>query len=316
MIYRYGKNMGNNPATVNIDTGIVWINKNLWNKFSDYEKAIILLHEQGHYANHSLDEIKADCYAISQWLKDGNTPERRMQLKKTIFGIVPNDEENIQRKIAFVRNLLQYDSTVNGCEASRDCLAFLDSSRSGSKQANAVGVAMGVLSVVSTGLKIGSQIAAFIKGNKVRTKYWHELDGSTKDRYIADAAQAVITETFYREGGNFGALVATAGLPAGDGSSIACKVFEVLQKTVPMAQREFNGASELTATQAATIFWSKQGYTGGIQQWLVNKTKAMQEQLEGNWASLSFFDKVAYSTRYKIYVATFLLLALIVWRVA
>ena len=308
--------MGNNPATVNIETGVVYINKPLWNKLSDYEKAIILLHEEGHYANKSLDEIKADCYAISQYLKDGDTPTKRQQLKKTIFGVVPNDEENIQRKIAFVRNLLQYDSTANGNENSKNCLLFLDNSYPQGNTANVVGTALGVLSVVSTGLKIGTQIAAFIKGNKDRTKYWHELDSTTKDRYIADAANAVIAEAFYREGGNFGAVQALAQLPASDSRSLACKTFEVLAQTVPMAPREFNGTTQVTAAQGASIFWSKQGFTGGIQKWMLNKVNSMQKQLERSWESLSFFDKVAYSTRYKIYVAVFLLLVFIVWRVA
>lgn len=316
MIYRYGKNMGNNPAQVNIETGVVLINKRLWAKLTDYEKAIILLHEEGHYANKSLDEIKADCYAISQYLKDGNTPEKRMQLKKTIFGVVPSDTENIHRKIAFVRNLLQYDSVANGSEASRDCLEFLENSYGTGKEANVVGTAMGVLSVISTGLKIGTQIAAFIKGNRNRTKYWHELNGDTKDQYIAEAANAVIAEAFYREGGNFGVLQTLAQLPATDSRSLACKTFEVLAQTVPMASREFNGAAEMPATQAAGIFWSKQGFTGGIQKWMLNKVNSMQKQLESSWESLSFFDKVAYSTRYKIYVALFLLICFIVWRVA
>lgn len=308
--------MGNNPATVNIETGVVYINKPLWNKLSDYEKAIILLHEEGHYANKSLDEIKADCYAISQFLKDGDTPTKRQQLKKTIFGVVPNDEENIQRKIAFVRNLLQYDSTANGNENSKNCLLFLDNSYPQGNTANVVGTALGVLSVVSTGLKIGTQIAAFIKGNKNRTKYWHELDSTTKDRYIADAANSVIAEAFYREGGNFGMLQTLAQLPLSDSRSLACKTFEVLAQTVPMAPREFNGATQVTAAQGASIFWSKQGFTGGIQKWMLNKVNSMQKQLESSWESLSFFDKVAYSTRYKIYVAAFLLLVFIVWRVA
>lgn len=317
MIYKYGKNMGNNPATVNIETGVVFINKPLWNKLTDYEKAIILLHEEGHYANKSLDEIKADCYAISQYLKDGDTPEKRQQLKKTIFGVVPNDEENIQRKIAFVRNLLQYDSTANGSENSKNCLLFLDNSCvPQGNTANVVGTVLGVISVVSTGLKIGTQIAAFIKGNKDRTKYWHELDSTTKDRYIKDAANAVIMEAFYRDGGDFGALQTLAQLPASDSRSLACKTFEVLAQTVPMAPREFNGATQVTAAQGASIFWSKQGLTGGIQKWMLGKVNSMRKQLESSWESLSFFDKVAYSTRYKIYVVGFLLLAFIVWRVA
>ena len=316
MIYKYGKNMGNNPATVNIETGVVFINKPIWNKLTDYEKAIILLHEEGHYANKSLDEIKADCYAISQYLKDGDTPEKRLQLKKTIFGVVPNDEENIQRKIAFVRHLLQYDSTANDNENSKNCLLFLDNSCvPQGNTANAVGTIMGVISVVSTGLKIGTQIAAFIKGNKDRTKYWHELDSTTKNRYIADAANAVIMEAFYRDGGDFGALQTLAQLPASDSRSLACKTFEVLAQTVPMAPREFDGATQVTAAQGASIFWSKQGLSGGIQKWMLKKVNSMKKQLERSWESLSFFDRVAYSTRYKIYLVGFLLLVFIVWRV-
>lgn len=310
MIYKYGKNMGNNPATVNIETGVVWINKPMWQQMTDYEKAIILLHEEGHYANNSLDEIKADCYAISQYLKDCNTPERRLQLKKTIFGIVPSDSENVQRKIAFVRNLLCYDSWANGNEDSKNALAFVDSI----KEANAIGTVLTVLSVATSGLKIGTQIWSFIKGNKSVT-YWHELDSTTKDRYIADAAAAVITEAYYRSGGSFGAVLAEAQLPASDSNSIACKIFEVLSQTVPMGAKEFEGKSQVTAAEGAAIFWPKQEMSsGGITQWCVKKANSMHKQLEASWKQLGFFDKVKYSDRYKLYVAGFAVLCVIVWR--
>ena len=318
MIYKYGKNMGNNPATVNIETGVVWINKNLWGKLTDYEKAIILLHEEGHYANHSLDEIKADCYMISQYLKDGNTPEKRQQLKKTIFGVVPNDEENIQRKIEFVRNLLQYDSSVNNSEASMNCLSFLNGSnkKEQGNEANAVGTTMAVISVVSTGIKLTGQILSFIKSQKDRTKYWHELDDATKNQYINNAANAVIMETFYQKGGDFGATLTAAQLPASDSRSLACKTFEVLTQVVPMSPEEFNGASQVTAAQGAELFWNRQSVSGGIQKYMLSKVNSMKKQLTRSWESLSFIDKVMYSTRYKIYIVGFLLFVIIVWRVA
>ncbi len=39
MIYKYQSNMGTNPAMVNIETGVVYVNQDIWNKFTPIEKA-------------------------------------------------------------------------------------------------------------------------------------------------------------------------------------------------------------------------------------------------------------------------------------
>ena len=58
--------MGNNPASVNIRTGVITLNRDMWEQLTDYEKAIILLHEEGHYINNTLDEIKADIFTAGE----------------------------------------------------------------------------------------------------------------------------------------------------------------------------------------------------------------------------------------------------------
>ena len=123
--------MGTNPAMVNIETGVVYVNQDIWDEFTPIEKAIILLHEEGHYKNHTLDEIKADCYLIEKYLCKANNPKRRADLLNCIFKIVPDDE----RKIEFVRNLMQYDSTAN----NNRCSERLYKALSERKTANADG---------------------------------------------------------------------------------------------------------------------------------------------------------------------------------
>ena len=61
MTYKYvsDKTLKGSPAMVNINTGEVFINEDKWQYFDEYEKAIILLHEEGHFRNKSVDEIKA-----------------------------------------------------------------------------------------------------------------------------------------------------------------------------------------------------------------------------------------------------------------
>ena len=56
---------------VNIATGKVYINRKKWEKLNEFEKAIVLLHEEGHYKNKTVDEIKADCYAVDKYLQEG-----------------------------------------------------------------------------------------------------------------------------------------------------------------------------------------------------------------------------------------------------
>lgn len=55
-----------NPARVDVRSGVIEINDARWRTLSDTEKAFVLQHEIGHYKARTLDEVKADQYALRQ----------------------------------------------------------------------------------------------------------------------------------------------------------------------------------------------------------------------------------------------------------
>jgi len=69
--YRYVDSgvLGSSPAAVYMDTGIIEINKDIWHKFTPYERAFIVEHEKGHYLLPTEYEKEADTYALVQTLK-------------------------------------------------------------------------------------------------------------------------------------------------------------------------------------------------------------------------------------------------------
>jgi len=61
--------LGRSPAAVYMDTGEIEINKDIWHKFTPYERAFIIQHEKGHYLLPTEFEKEADAYALVQTLK-------------------------------------------------------------------------------------------------------------------------------------------------------------------------------------------------------------------------------------------------------
>ena len=198
MIYKYQPNMGTNPAMVNIETGVVYVNQDIWNKFTPIEKAIILLHEEGHYKNHTLDEIKADCYLIEKYLCKANNPKRRAELLNTIFKVVPDDE----RKIEFVRNLMQYDSTANSNRCSERLYKALSERKTANADGNSASDTDGeinkkfgvteALVITETALNLVSIGVDFWQRWKDRETYWRGYDSDKKGEIIAAAAVAAV----------------------------------------------------------------------------------------------------------------------------
>ncbi|MDR0207032.1 MAG: hypothetical protein LBI45_07245 [Bacteroidales bacterium] len=80
--------IGRSPAAVYMATGIIEINKDVWHKFTPYERAFIIQHERGHYLLPTEFEKEADAYALVQTLKinqsalkDGINALAKMNLK-------------------------------------------------------------------------------------------------------------------------------------------------------------------------------------------------------------------------------------------
>ncbi len=331
MIYKYQSGMGTNPATVNIETGEVYVNQDIWDEFTPTEKAIILLHEEGHYANHTLDEIKADCYLIEKYLCKANNPKRRADLLNCIFKIVPDDE----RKIEFVRNLMQYDSTAN----NNRCSERLYKALSERKTANADGGASSdtdgenssssssdtdgknnkkfgvteVLVITETALNLIGIGVDFWQRYKDRETYWRGYDNDKKGEIIAAAAVAAIDAKYLSTGNDYGAVLAAAQLPASDKKSLWCDTFSIIAQGVKFDTAEFDNKQGLTVAQYSAIFWSKQGYQS---HWMSDWVKNRREPMQQVWDNMSFWAKVKVSNKYKLYVAAFLVAAFLIWKFA
>lgn len=319
MIYKYQPNMGTNPAMVNIETGVVYVNQDIWNKFTPIEKAIILLHEEGHYKNHTLDEIKADCYLIEKYLCKANNPKRRAELLNTIFKVVPDDE----RKIEFVRNLMQYDSTANSNRCSERLYKALSERKTANADGNSasdkggeINKKFGVteaLAITEMALNLVTIGIDFWQRWKDHETYWRGYDSDKKGEIIAAAAVAAVDAKYLSTGNDYGAVLAAAQLPASDKNSLWCDTFVIIASGVKFDTAEFDNKQGLTAAQYSAIFWSKQGYQS---HWLADWVKNRREPMQQVWDNMSFLEKVKVSNKYKIYVAAFLVAAFLIWKFA
>lgn len=55
----------NCPAEVDMDTGDIYINRDVWDRYTEAEKRFILQHEIGHYRRQTDSETEADLYALN-----------------------------------------------------------------------------------------------------------------------------------------------------------------------------------------------------------------------------------------------------------
>ena len=305
MIYKYKSDMGNNPASVDIRKGIVYINRDMWTRLTPYERAIILLHEEGHYRNKSVDEIQADIYAINAYLAEADTPKKRSELLNTIFKIVPDD----RRKVEFVRHLMQYESVAR--PSAQSIAMYKTLSEYSSNEANfsaeaAVAITQAAVQLISIGVD-------FWQKQKDKETYWRGYKAEKKDEIIHAAGKAAITNKFLEKGGDINATMAAAKMPYSDTNSLWVETFVIIASGVKFDLAQFDERSNLTVEEASTIFWNKSHYPF---QWMSDWVGYMTDELEEMWEGMTFFEKVRYSTKYKLYLAGFAVLAFLVWKFA
>ncbi|MDR3046200.1 MAG: hypothetical protein LBU51_01115 [Bacteroidales bacterium] len=80
-------------AAVDLETGVIEINRQNWNQFSPFEKKYILLHEEGHYKLQTDSEIQADLYAINRVA--GIEPKSLKKSIDTLYKVGILDETRI-----------------------------------------------------------------------------------------------------------------------------------------------------------------------------------------------------------------------------
>ena len=56
--------LGSCPASVDMRTGVVSINKDVWDRYDQFEQNFVLMHEIGHFVLDTDSEYEADAYAL------------------------------------------------------------------------------------------------------------------------------------------------------------------------------------------------------------------------------------------------------------
>ncbi len=96
--------LGESPAAVNRETGVMYINPDF--KLTGDQWYFIMLHEMGHLAEQTKDELTADAWAHKQYLK-----EKKRSLKESVFALT--DLLTFQKEEDFIRARYQLERAKN-----------------------------------------------------------------------------------------------------------------------------------------------------------------------------------------------------------
>lgn len=97
-----------NPAQVDMTTGEVYINADVWPHYTAIQQKFIILHEIGHYSLNTDDETKADSYALARLA--GTIPQSLRTVLQEIAAIQFVDDS---RLLALYRAALKIDIKKN-----------------------------------------------------------------------------------------------------------------------------------------------------------------------------------------------------------
>ena len=112
--------LGKCPAAVDMDTGIIEINQDVWDKYTQAEQAFIVAHEEGHYVIPTDDETEADIYALRKVA--GQFPRSLAQSLNTLFKVGVVSESRMEN--AYIE-ALRLDAEM-GSEFAKNELAKID----------------------------------------------------------------------------------------------------------------------------------------------------------------------------------------------
>ena len=100
------------PAFCNRQTGELYINVPVYSKFNQNERYYILLHELGHIVLNTNDELKADEYASTIYLKKGYSLTD--SVKALGHALKYNKQEDYIRTLKQFERAKKYDFEING----------------------------------------------------------------------------------------------------------------------------------------------------------------------------------------------------------
>lgn len=87
--------LGTCPASVDMGTGVISINRSVWDRYDNFEKAFILFHEIGHYELNTDSEYEADAYALNHVYR--TAPRSLKRSLQTLCKIGVLDAQRLER---------------------------------------------------------------------------------------------------------------------------------------------------------------------------------------------------------------------------
>lgn len=83
------------PAAVDMETGLIDVNKDVWDNFDDFQQKFILAHEEGHFVLDTDYEDEADAYALKKLFK--TVPRSLKRSLETLYKVGIMDKERLER---------------------------------------------------------------------------------------------------------------------------------------------------------------------------------------------------------------------------
>lgn len=94
-VWENASSMGRNPASVEMDSGTIILNKDIFPNYDEFTKKFIVEHEKGHYNLQTDDESKCDTYALQKLYGKTNR-----SLKKSVIALskfLPDNDPRIEK---------------------------------------------------------------------------------------------------------------------------------------------------------------------------------------------------------------------------
>jgi hypothetical protein len=105
------ENLGSTPATVNKRTGELYLSRHHWRRMNPDQRFFMLMHELGHVALQTSNELEADAYAWEQYAATGRSLKNSV---KALTGLLSgNSPEHITRAVLQYQRALDHDRKQN-----------------------------------------------------------------------------------------------------------------------------------------------------------------------------------------------------------
>ena len=173
MKWIFSNRMGLNPASVNLKTGVITINKNIWQRLSSVQKTLILLHEEAHYHLQTPD----DEIACDRWALERFAGTQKKSLRKAVDAyadLLNKDYIDNERKIQILKSVLAIDAKRFNNPRAQALLKNLENpGREANSATVVVGVVVGIASLVS-------MVANDIQKNRTE---WNKQNDSKKTAF-------------------------------------------------------------------------------------------------------------------------------------